>query len=139
MLQEVVVPVITVRHIKGKGKEGTATKRVGVQLLGVSHRITTPKYRFQLLQTEPVSDRVKQITLKIAIFDGNEPVTNIEKINFASTSENMEERTKQLVLILEDRHYNKKTKYRLVMRDAETDIEQSSAEVTIDRAFDDDF
>jgi uncharacterized protein (TIGR02687 family) len=139
MLQEIVVPVITVRHVKGKGKQQTATKRVGVQVLGVNHRITTPKYRFQLLQTEPVSDRVKEITLKVAIFEGNEPVTNIEKVTFASTSENMDERTKQVILVLEDRQYDKKTKYRLVLRDADTDIEQSSIEVTIDRTFHDDF
>jgi len=139
MLQEVVVPVVTVRHIKGKGKQETATKRVGVQVLGVNHRITTPKYRFQLLQTEPVSDRVKEITLKVAIFDGNEPVTNIDKVTFASTSENMDERTKQVVLALEDRQYDKKTKYRLVMRDADTDIEQSTVDIIIDRAFNDDF
>ncbi len=58
------VPVITVRQVKGKGKADTKTKEVGVQVLGVNHRITTPKYRFQLLQTEPVSDRVKGVTLR---------------------------------------------------------------------------
>ncbi len=139
MLQEIVVPVVTVRHIKGKGKLETATKRVGVQVLGVNHRITTPKYRFQLLQTEPVSERVREITLKVAIFEGNEPVTNIEKVTFASMSENMDERSKQVVMALEDRQYNKKTKYRLILRDADTDIEHSSMDVIIDRAFNDDF
>ena len=139
MLQEIVVPVITVRHVKGKGKQDTATKSVGVQVLGVNHRITTPKYRFQLLQTEPVSERVKAITLKVAIYEANEPVTNIEKVTFDSTSENMDERTRQIVLVLEDRQYDKKTKYRLVMRDADTDIEQSSVDLIIDRTFSDDF
>ena len=139
MLQEIVVPVITVRHVKGKGKQDTATKSVGVQVLGVNHRITTPKYRFQLLQTEPVSERVKAITLKAAIYESNEPVTNIEKVTFDSTSENMDERTKQVVLVLEDRQYDKKTKYRLVLRDADTDIEQSSVDLIIDRTFSDDF
>ncbi|MEZ6117134.1 MAG: BREX-1 system phosphatase PglZ type A [Pirellulaceae bacterium] len=139
MLQEVVVPIITVRHIKGKSKQDTATKRVGVQVLGVNHRITTPKYRFPLLQTEPVSERVKPITLKVAIYEGGEPITNIEKITFDSTSETMDDRSKEVVLVLEDRTYNKKTKYRLVLRDADTDIEQSSVDVIIDRAFTDDF
>ena len=41
-----------------------------VHVLGVNHRITTPKYRFELIQTEPVSDRVKGITLKVAIYEG---------------------------------------------------------------------
>jgi uncharacterized protein (TIGR02687 family) len=139
MLQEVMVPVVTVRHVKGKGKQDTATKSVSVQVLGVNHRITTPKYRFQLLQTEPVSDRVKGITLKVAIFQGHEPVSNIEKVTFDSTSENMDKRTKQVVLVLEDRQYDKKTKYTLRLRDAETDIEQQSVDVIIDRAFSDDF
>ncbi len=139
MLQEVVVPVVTVRHVKGKGKQDTATKSVGVQVLGVNHRITTPKYRFLLLQTEPVSDRVKGVTLKVAIYQAHEPVTNIEKVTFDSTSENMDERTKQVVLVLEDRQYDKKTKYTLRLRDAETDIEQQSVDVIIDRAFSDDF
>ena len=139
MLQEVVVPVITVRQVKGKGKQDTKTKEVGVQVLGVNHRITTPKYRFQLLQTEPVSDRVKGITLKAAIYQGNDPVTNIEKVTFDSTSENMDQRTKQVVLGLEDRQYDKKTKYVLRLRDAESDIEQSTVDVIIDRAFSDDF
>ena len=40
---------------------------------------------------------------------------------------------------LKDRQYDKKTPYRLVLRDAETGIEQQSVEVTIDRAFTDDF
>jgi hypothetical protein len=139
MLQEIVVPVITVRHVKGKGKQDTATRSVGVQVLGVNHRITTPKYRFLLLQTEPVGERVKSVTLKVAIYLGHEPVSNIEKVTFDSTSENMDDRTKQVVLVLEDRQYDKKTKYTLRLRDAETDIEQQSVDVTIDRAFSDDF
>ena len=42
-------------------------------------------------------------------------------------------------LVLQDRQYDKKTPYRLVLRDAETGIEQQSVSVTIDRAFTDDF
>ena len=38
-----------------------------------------------------------------------------------------------------DRRYDKKTAYRLVLRDAETGIEHQSVEVVIDRAFADDF
>jgi len=139
MLQEITVPVVTVRHARGKAKQKTATKQVGVQVLGVNHRITTPKYRFQLLQTEAVSDRVKGITLKIAIHEAGEPVTNIEKVTFDSTSDNMDERTKEVVLVLEDRTYDKKTQYRLVLRDADTGIEQSSVDVIVDRALSDDF
>ena len=88
---------------------------------------------------EPVSERVKPITLKVAIYEGEEPVTNIETVTFDSASGNMDERKKWVNLVLQDRQYNKKTPYRLVLRDAETGIEQQSVEVVIDRAFTDDF
>jgi hypothetical protein len=88
---------------------------------------------------EAVSDRVKPVTLKVAVYEGNEPVTDIESVKFDSPSENMEERKKSIVLTLQDRKYDKKNKYRLVLRDAETDIEIQSVDVVIDRAFTDDF
>ena len=37
----------------------------------------------------------------------------------------MDERKKSVVLVLQDRQYDKKTKYRLVLRDADTGIEQA--------------
>ena len=62
-----------------------------------------------------------------------------ETVIIDSTSGNMDERKKWVNLVLQDRQYNKKIPYRLVLRDAETGIEQQSVEVTIDRAFTDDF
>jgi len=139
MLQEIVVPVVTVRHVKGKSVVETKTKQVAVHLLGASHKITTSRHRFEMIQMEPVSDRVKPITLKVAVYEGNEPVTNIESVTFDSSSDNIEERKKSIALVLQDQQYDKKTKYRLVLRDAETDVEQESVDVIIDRAFTDDF
>lgn len=139
MLQEVVLPVVTVRHIKGKSVGATRTKCVAVHVLGTSYKITTSRHRFEMIQMEPVSDRVKPITLKVAVYEGSEPVTNIESLTFESSSDNIEERKKSIVLVLQDRQYDKKTRYRLVLRDAETGVEQESLDVIIDRAFSDDF
>jgi len=139
MLQEIVVPVVTVRHVKGKSAEETKVKPVTVHVLGTSHKITTGRHRFELIQMEPVSDRLKPITLKIAVYEREEPVTNIESMTFESTSDKMEERKKWISLVLQDREYDKKFPYRLILRDAETGIEQQSVPVTIDRAFTDDF
>jgi len=139
MLQEIVVPVVTVRHIKGKAVGATKTKRVTVHVLGASHKITTSRHRFEMIQMEPVSNRVKPVTLKVAVYEGNEPVTNIESVTFESSSDNIEERKKSITLVLQDRQFEKKTKYRLVLRDAETGVEQESMDVIIDRAFTDDF
>lgn len=139
MPQEIVVPVLTVKHIRGKSAQETKTKPVTVQVLGSNHRITTARHRFQLIQMEPVSERVKPITLRVSVYEGEEPVTNVETVTFDSASGNMDERKKWVNLVLQERQYNKKTPYRLVLRDAETGIEQLSVEVTIDRAFTDDF
>jgi hypothetical protein len=134
-----VVPVITVRRIRGKSAEETKVNPVTVHVLGSSHKITTGRHRFELIQMEPVSERVKPITLKIAVYQGEEPVTNIESMTFESISDKMEERKKWVSLVLQDREYDKKVPYRLVLRDAESSIEQQSVPVIIDRAFTDDF
>lgn len=139
MLQEIVVPVVTVRHIKGKEVGATKTKHVTVHVLGTSHKITTSRHRFEMIQMEPVSDRVKPITLKVAVYEGNDPVTDIEAVTFESSSDKIEERKKSITLVLQDRQYDKKTKYRLVLRDAETGVEQEGMDIIIDRAFTDDF
>ena len=139
MLQEIVVPIIEVRHIRGKAVPTTKSKQVAVHVLGTNHKITTPRHRFEFLQTEAVSDRVKAITLKVAIYDGDEPVTNIETVTFDSSSDNMNDRKKWVSLVLLDHPYDKRKPYRLALREAETGIEQQSVEVTIDRAFTDDF
>ena len=139
MLQEVVVPIVMVKHVRGKALKDTQTSQVFVQVLGTSHKITTPKHRFELIQMEPVSERVKPRTLKVAVYEGEEPVTDVQTVTFDSPSSNMDERKRWVRLVLEDREYNKQTLYRLILRDADTGIEHQSVEVTIDRAFTDDF
>jgi len=139
MPQEIVVPVVTVKHIRGKSAQETKTKPVTVQVLGNNHRITSAYCRFQLIQMEAISDRVKPSTLKVAVYEDEEPVTDIQTVKFDSSSGNLDERKKWVNLVLKERQYNKKTPYRLVLRDAETGIEQQSVEVIIDRAFTDDF
>jgi len=60
-------------------------------------------------------------------------------VSFESSSNNIEERKKSITLVLQDRQYEKNAKYRLVLRDAETGVEQESVDIIIDRAFTDDF
>jgi uncharacterized protein (TIGR02687 family) len=139
MPQEIVVPVVNVKHVRGKSAQDTKTKSVTVQVLGANHRITTAYCRFQLIQMEPVSERVKPITLKVGIYEADEPVTDIQTVKFESSSGNLDERKKWVNLVLTERQYNKKTPYRLVLKDVESGIEQQSVEVIIDRAFTDDF
>ncbi|MCH7545269.1 MAG: BREX-1 system phosphatase PglZ type A, partial [Planctomycetes bacterium] len=140
MPQEVVVPVITVRHRKDKGTRGkTATKFVPVHVLGAGHKITTSRHRFELLQMESAGDRIKPVTLKIAVYDGDTPVTNVDTVTFDSTSESLDDRRKWVTLTLQDREFDKRRPYRLVLQEADTGIEHEAVDVIIDRAFTDDF
>jgi uncharacterized protein (TIGR02687 family) len=137
MLQEIVVPVVTVREVEGKSARETKTKTVTVHVLGTTHKITTNRHRFELIQVEPVGERVKAVTLKVAVYEGDQPVTNIETVTFDSVSEKMDERKKWVSLTLQDRPYDKKTHFQLVLRNDGGD--QQSVPVVIDRAFHDDF
>jgi len=138
-LQEVVVPVITVEQIRGKEKEKTRDKFVGVQVLGQDHRITTGKHRFEILQIETVSDRVRPATFKIGVYADNEPVSDIQTVTFESASQEMADRKKEVVLTLKNINFAGGKAYRLILRNAETDIEEQSIPVRIDRVFTSDF
>lgn len=139
MPQEVVVPLVEVTQLRGKKKEGTRSEKVSVQVLGTKHKITTPKYRFELIQTEAVGERRKPITLRAAVYEGARAVTSVETVTFDSTSDSIEERKKSIRLELRTGTFDKSTPYRLVLRDVETDAEVQSVPVVIDRSFDDDF
>ncbi len=139
MLQEVMIPVITVNEIEGKSKAQTQTREVSVVVAGQKHKVTTSLYRFQLIQTEAVSDRVKPVTLKIAIYDGEDPVTGVAKETFKSTSDSMVDRTRYVPLTLQARAFDSSKTYHLRLIDEETGIEKSRYDVIIDKAFHDDF
>lgn len=142
MLQEVVVPVVTVREVEGKSARETKTRPVTVQVLGSGHKITSNRHRFQLIQVEAVGERVKPVTLKIGIYeegDLGKPVTNVEVVTFDGTSEKMDERKRWVPLVLRDRAYDKKADFRLVLLDTDSGGLVQSVPVVIDRAIHDDF
>ena len=139
MLQEIMVPLITLRAVSGKSRIETKEREVGVIVAGQNHKITTSLYRFQFIQTEVVSDRIKAVTLKIAVYDGEEPVTGVAKETFKSTSDSMTERTRYVPLTLQAKTFDSNKIYHLRLLDDETGIEKSRYSVTIDKAFHDDF
>ena len=139
MPQEVIIPVVTVTHLRGKDKEASRAEKVSLQVLGNNHKITTPTYRFEIIQTEAVGQRRKPITIHGAVYEGSRPVTSVETLTFDSTSDSMDERRKSLRLELQGGTFDKTTPYKLILRDAETDAEVQSIPVVIDRSFDDDF
>ena len=140
MPQEVVIPLVTISHLRNEQeRQASRANKVGVQVLGTSHKITTPKYRFEVIQTEAIGERRMPITLSAAIYDGIDPVSSVQTVNMDSASDNMDDRKKTLRFELKNITFDKTKPYRLVLRDTETNAEIQSVPVVIDRSFTDDF
>ena len=139
MLQEIVVPVITVRELEGAAADTTKTRSVQVQVLGSNLKATTNRFRVQLIQTEAVTARIKPLTLQVALYDEAKVISSVETLTFDSSSSNIEERTKSVLLALRAQRYDRKKSYYLVLCGADDNIEHGRVEVTIDLAFENDF
>lgn len=141
MLQEVCVPVIKVRQQKDvKAKAATRVSTVGVTLITYPTKITTPRQRISLLQTEAVSDRKKAATVRVGIYADEQPISSVETVSLDSTTQQMNEDWKKDVwLTLANRSFDKSAKYSLIVRDAATDSEVVRQDVSIDLAFTSDF
>jgi uncharacterized protein (TIGR02687 family) len=141
MLQEVCVPVIKVRQQKdAKAKAATKVSTVGVTLITYPTKITTPRQRISLLQTEAVSDRKKAATVRVGIYADEQPISSVETVSLDSSTQQMNEDWKKDVwLTLGNRSFDKSAKYSLIVRDAATDSEVVRQDVSIDLAFTSDF
>ena len=139
LLQEIVVPIIQVRELEGKTAEMEAVKQVGVSLLGSNRKIVNNIQKFELIQTEKVTERMLPRILIVSVQDGDTLISNEEAITFDSSSDSMEERKRTVKLMLKKGNYDNKKEYALVLRDPETQIEYERMSVTIDLTFINDF
>jgi uncharacterized protein (TIGR02687 family) len=139
MLQEVVVPVISVKELDGEKADKRSRRKVDVALLGSSRKVVTNMQRFDFIQTESISSRILPRTLLISIRDGDELITNEVSLTFDSQSSSMDERKKSAKVMLRSGHYDKKKEYHLVLQDSETKVEYERVPFTIDLAFTNDF
>jgi uncharacterized protein (TIGR02687 family) len=139
MLQEVVVPVLHVRALKSEAAESARSSAVGIQALGSSFKITTNRHRFQIIQVESISRRIRPVTATIGIYDNDDAVSTIETVIFDSESDSTNDRIKSVNLALKSQSYDKKRPYYLIVRNSEDLIELYRVEVTIDLAFNNEF
>jgi uncharacterized protein (TIGR02687 family) len=138
MLQEIVIPVVSVSEMKGIHLKKSEIRSVGVSLLGAYKKLVTNRPVYQFIQTDPVSERMKALTLKISLRDGNELISNEETVTFDSTSASLDERRKLVRLSLKTGAYDNKKEYFLVLRNMD-ETEYERMPVNIDIAFANDF
>jgi uncharacterized protein (TIGR02687 family) len=138
MLQEIVIPVVSVSEMKGIHLEKSEVRSVGVSQLGAYKKLVTNRPVYKFIQTDPVSDRMKALTLKISLRDGNDLISNEETVTFDSASASLDERQKSVKLSLKSGTYDNKKEYFLVLRNMD-ETEYERMPLNIDIAFTNDF
>ena len=136
MPQEIVVPVIAVKESES---EKTKIRTVEISLLGSSNKVVTNKQRFEMIQTEAVSERVLPVTVAVSLRDGEVLISDEQMVSFDSPSQLLDERKKSVILTIASGSYDRNKDYFLVARDAKTKAEAWRTPMRIDLAFTNDF
>jgi uncharacterized protein (TIGR02687 family) len=139
MPQEIVVPVLTVKQLRGEKAERRSKRKVGVISPKSALKMVNNIQRFDLMQTESVSEQVLPITIAVAIYYGEQAVSSEEIVTFDSASDSVTERVKQVRLSLSGTDFDRNRDYFLVLRDKDFNTEVERYRVIIDLAFTDDF
>lgn len=137
--QEVLVPVMVVKSLRGKAAQASIVRKVNVTQLGSVNKVVNNIQIFRFIQTDAVSERVLPRTLLVALKDGDKLISNVVQLTFDSDSSDMNERTKEARLLVESGQYDKQQEYHLVLRDAATQAEVERYPIMIDLAFMNDF
>lgn len=134
--QEMIIPVIDVKVERGK-KETTNAQ---ISLVSLTNKVTNLITTLDFVQTEPVSDVVKEATYRIYFISStNEKISN-ENICVADKKD--KDTTKRMFRFrfnFKNKKYDKSQKYYLVAYDDKNDVEVLRHEIIMDIAFADDF
>ena len=139
MPQEIVVPVLTVKQLRGEKAEKRTKRKVGVISTKSTLKMVNNIQKFDLMQTEVVSDLVTPVTVSVAIYDGDSKISSEETVTFDCATDSVAERVKQVRLSLSGTDFDRKKDYFLVLKDKDLNTEMERYKVTIDLAFTDDF
>lgn len=135
MLQEIVVPIVTVVGVRGAEKPS----KVNISLLGTVKKIVNNMQRFEFIQTEAVSEKCKPVTLTVSLRDAEQLISNEVTLTFDSSSDQMNDRKKSASLIVKAGNYDRKKDYYLVLRDVSDKTEIERIPLTIDLSFANEF
>lgn len=102
-LQEIVLPVLTVNK-----KRKSDVRTVVVKIMPESDKITTGQFVVNLFQSEPITDKIRPLTLRAGIYVGESLVSNLVPLTFDHDSEDPRQRYKSAHMLLtkEANNYN---------------------------------
>ena len=134
--QEMIVPVIDVKTEKGR----IETKTAQIALVSLTNKITNLITTLDFVQTEAVSDVVKETTYRIYFIAADGEKISNENLYVADRKDTETvKRVFRLRFSFKNKQYNKSQKYYLVAFDDKNDIEILRHEIVMDIAFADDF
>lgn len=139
MPQEIVVPIITIKHMRGENAQKRTASKVDVISLKSTWKMVNNIQRFDLMQTESIGEFLLPVTVAVAIYDEDTKVSSEEIVTFDSSADADADRKKQVRLSLLGNDFDRKKEYFLLLKDKELDTEIGRYKVTIDLAFTDDF
>ena len=140
MLQEICVPVIHVRELDKEQATKLEKKSVGVVVASQPIKLVKNIDKIKLIQTNRVGEGfvARQVDLFIVDVNGQE-ISSRETIVFDSSSDSMDERTREARLSLIGSQFDRNAQYTLILEDVETRTHYIKYSVTIDLAHLDDF
>lgn len=134
--QEMLVPLIEVKTEKGYKETTTAQ----IALVSLTSKITNLITSLDFVQTDAVSDVVKETTYRIYFVDGNgEKISNEHLYVADKKDKDTVKRVFRLRFSFKNKKYSKNQKYYLVAYDNNNSLEVLRHEIVMDIAFADDF
>jgi uncharacterized protein (TIGR02687 family) len=140
-LQELVLPVLTYRHKRAEGSTEKASRKVGVQVVAQSRKVTNNRFSVQLVQTEATAERLRARTVTVQMTDpvSGQPVTDARRVELGSASVYPADRTFLVRLSVTLNQPDPQVLYLLTVTDEEDGVELVREPWTISIAFQNDF
>lgn len=134
--QEMIVPVIDIKMEKGHMETRTAQ----ISLVSMVQKITNLITSMDFIQSEPVSDTVKETTYRLVFMSEDDERISNENIYVADSREpDSTKRIFRMRFNFKNQKYDKNKQYYLVVIDDNTGLEHFRHPVIVDITFADDF
>ena len=134
--QEMLIPVLDVKMERGHME----TRPVQIALVSMVQKITNLITTMDFIQSDPVSDTIKEATYHIYFLsEENEKISNENILVADSRESDPLKRISRLRFTFKNKKYDKEKNYFLVVYDETTGLEVFRHPVTMDLAFADDY
>jgi len=122
MLQEIVIPVLEIKGLRGKRAQTVGQQKdVGVELLSSNTKVSNSRQKFKFLQTGIVGGKIRPLELKIAFYDEESKLISDEQtLTFDSKTDNMSSLQKDLLFSFKNKKYDKSKNYYMIMTNTNT-------------------